>query len=61
MKSQINEQFQQIGLEESQKILEDAKAEYCLKKEHGYSREKAFQDFEDVQHEITTQLASHRR
>ncbi len=46
---------------ESRRILEDAKAECRHKKEHGYSREQAFQDFEDVQQEITTQLASHRR
>uniref|UniRef100_Q3AQW2 Uncharacterized protein n=1 Tax=Chlorobium chlorochromatii (strain CaD3) TaxID=340177 RepID=Q3AQW2_CHLCH len=101
MKSQITEQFQQIGLDDlkihpelltdilsnkqdlslilekrgdiiryaylrtydsdSRKILEEAKAEYCLKKEDGYSREEAFQDFEDVQHDIATQLASRVR
>lgn len=101
MRSQMTEQFQQIGLDdlkihpelltgilsneqdlslilekrghtiryaylrtydtESRSILEDAKVEYRLKKEHGYSREQAFQDFEDVQQEITTQLASRRR
>ncbi len=43
-------------LQESRRILEEAKAIYRHKKKHGYSREQAFQDLEDVQAEIATQL-----
>ena len=37
---------------ESHSILEEANADYLRKKNQGYSREQAFQDFEDAQQEI---------
>jgi hypothetical protein len=37
-------------------ILEEAKAEYQVKKEHGYTREQAFQDFRESQKDISKYL-----
>lgn len=37
---------------ETTRILEEAKLEYAQKKQEGYPREQAFQDFLDAQEEI---------
>ncbi len=38
--------------QETVRILKEAREEYALKKEQGYNREQAFQDFMEVQQEI---------